>query len=204
MTAAHTVSSGFAVSALSAETWGPYAAMVERHKGVFGGCWCTWFHRPAGDALGVEGLGEGYESNRRIKEGLVRQGRSRAAVVFDGDEAIGWCQFGTPRELPNIYHRKQYLEELEKLPDFRITCIFVDKRYRRRGVSALALEGALDLIAASGGGVVEGYPHDTQGKRQSVLYSGTRSLFERAGFVLDRPKGAKNTVMVRTVHPAQN
>lgn len=112
---------------------------------------------------------------------------------------VAWCQFGTPSELPNIYHRKQYLEAVKRLPDFRITCIFVDKRYRRRGLSALALQGALDLIAAAGGGVVEGYPHDTQGARQSVLYSGTRSLFERAGFSYVGPKGTKNTVMVKTV-----
>ena len=129
----------------------------------------------------------------------MRDGRSRAALVFDGDDVVGWCQFGTPGELPNIYHRKQYLEETGQLPDFRLTCIFVDKRYRRRGVSAIALQGALDLIAAGGGGVVEGYPHDTQGKRQSVLYNGTRDLFERAGFAYERPKGAKNTVMRRHV-----
>jgi len=192
-------SAAFTIRALSVDTWEPYAAMVERHNGVFGGCWCTWFHRPAGDAPGVEGLGEGYDSNRQIKASLVCEGRSRAALVFDDEEVVAWCQFGTPSELPNIYHRKQYLEMIERLPDFRITCIFVDKRYRRRGLSAVALQGALDLIAAAGGGVVEGYPHDTKGARQSVLYSGTRSLFERAGFSYVGPKGTKNTVMVKTV-----
>ncbi len=191
--------SAFQIRALSIETWDAYAAMVERHNGVFGGCWCTWFHRPAGTAPGVEGLGEGYESNRRIKEQLVREGRSRAALVLDGDEVVAWCQFGTPDELPNIYHRKQYLEETQGPPDFRVTCIFVDKRYRRRGLSAVALQGALDLIAEAGGGVVEGYPHDTEGKRQSVLYNGTRDLFERAGFSYERPKGTKNTVMLKSV-----
>ena len=30
-------------------------------------------------------------------------------------------------ELPNIYHRKEYEETLDRLPDYRITCIFVDK-----------------------------------------------------------------------------
>ncbi|MDA8067642.1 MAG: GNAT family N-acetyltransferase [Actinomycetota bacterium] len=147
------------IKALTAEIWAVYAAMVERHNGVFGGCWCTWFHRPADDAPGVAGLGDGYESNRQIKEALVREGRSRAALVLDGDEMIAWCQFGTPDELPNIYRRKQYLQETARLPDFRLTRIFVDKRYRHRGVSAIALRGALELIAAAGGGVVEGYPH---------------------------------------------
>jgi GNAT superfamily N-acetyltransferase len=144
----------------------------------------------------------GYENNRRFKERLVRDGRAYAAVVVDGEEAVAWCQYGTPEELPYIYHRKEHEETATRLPDYRITCIFVDKRYRRSGVSAVALRGALELIARAGGGVVEGYPHDTQGKRQSVLYNSTRKLFEEAGFAFDRPKGMRNTVMTRVVEPA--
>jgi hypothetical protein len=49
------------------------------------------------------------------------------------------------------------------------------------GVAAVALDGALDLIAQAGGGVVEAYPQDMQGKKTSAsfLYNGTRSLFEK-------------------------
>jgi GNAT superfamily N-acetyltransferase len=135
------------------------------------------------------------EGNRALKQQLVADGRAHAALVFDGDEAVAWCEYGSPSELPNIYHRKQYDAELDRLPDYRITCMFVDKKYRRRGLTAVALQGALDLIAESGGGVVEGYPHDTEGKKISVLYNGTRNLFERAGFTYIRPKGMKNCVM---------
>jgi hypothetical protein len=66
-------------------------------------------------------------------------------------------------------------------------------------VTATALGGALDLIAQAGGGVVEGYPHDTGGQKVSVLYNGTRFLFERAGFSYLRPKGKRNCVMRRVV-----
>ena len=116
-----------------------------------------------------------------------------------GDEAVAWCQYGTPEELPNIHHRKEYEAALDKPPDYRITCIFVDKKHRRKGVTAAALSGAVDLIAQAGGGVVEGYPHDTGGQKVSVLYNGTRSLYERAGFSYLRPKGQRNCVMRRVV-----
>lgn len=88
--------------------------------------------------------------------------------------------------------------------DYRITCFFVDRDYRGKGVAALALDGALDLIAKSGGGVVEGYPQDTQGKKANAtfLYSVTRGCFEKAGFSYDRPKGTKNCVMRKTVPPS--
>ncbi len=187
---------GLTVRALAPDTWDAFAELVERHNGVFGGCWCTYFQ-----TMHEEKTFEAA-SNRELKERLVREGRAHAALVFDGDVAVAWAEYGSCAELPNIYHRKQYDEEADLHPDYRITCIFVDKRYRRRGVTALALHGAVELIARAGGGIVEGYPHDTQGKKQSVLYNGTRSLFEREGFVLVRPKGLKNTVMRRTVAAA--
>lgn len=138
-----------------------------------------------------------------IKEHLVKEGRAHAALVFDGDIAVGWCQYGTPAELPGIHHRKDYEKGLGKLPDYRLTCFFVDRKYRRKGVAATALRGALDLIAQAGGGVVEAYPQDTGGKKVSAtfLYSATRSLFERAGFRYDRRKGMNHCVMIKTVEP---
>ena len=69
-----------------------------------------------------------------------------------------------------------------------------------KGVTAIALRGAIDLIAEAGGGSVEGYPHDTtDGKKVSVLYNATRSLYEGAGFDYLRPKGKRNCVMRRVV-----
>jgi len=185
------------VRALGPETWDAFAALVERHNGVFGGCWCTWFQTMPSEKTYTA------ERNRELKERLVREGRAHAALVFDGEAAVAWCEYGSCAELPNIYHRKQYDAEADLYPDYRITCLFVDKRHRRHGVSVVALHGALDLIAQAGGGVVEGYPHDTRGKKQSVLYNGTRRMFEDAGFELVRTKGQKNTVMRRTVTAAR-
>jgi GNAT superfamily N-acetyltransferase len=183
----------YVVKALAPDTWDAFAAMVDRHNGVFGGCWCTWFH-----TMHSEKTFDAAD-NRALKKRLVEEGRAHAALVFDGDEVVAWAQFGSPAELPNIYHRKQYDEETDRQPDYRITCVFVDKRYRRKGVTEIALRGALDLIAAAGGGVVEGYPHDTEGKKVSVLYNSTRTVFERVGFDYVRPKGQRNCVMRTTV-----
>jgi GNAT superfamily N-acetyltransferase len=183
--------SEYAIRPLGPDTWVAFAALAERHNGVWGGCWCTWFQTvPAEKTRTAEG-------NRALKERLVRDGRAHAALVFDGDLAIGWCQFGPPAELPNIYHRKQYDATLDVTPDYRITCFFVDRNYRRKGVAGVALRGALELIAEAGGGIVEAYPHETPTKKTSAsfLYSVTRTFFEEHGFAFVRPKGAKNTVM---------
>lgn len=186
--------SEYTVKPLSADTWDAYARLVEKHNGVWGGCWCTWFHTMPAEKEREAG------ANRALKERLVKEGHAHAALVFDGEQVIGWCQFGSPEELPNIHHRKEYEKTLDIRPDYRLTCFFVDRDYRRKGVAGVALQGALDLIAQAGGGIVEGYPHDTQGKKtsSSFLYATTRSLFERLGFTYQRPKGQKNCVMRKT------
>ena len=184
------------VKPLTLRTWPAFVALAEKHNGVWNGCWCTWFHPFDPER------GKTSEGNRRIKERLVREGIAHAALVFDGRAAVGWCEYGTPEELPRINHRKQYEAEMTSPPDYRLTCFFVDRDYRRTGVAAVALAGALDLIAAAGGGVVEAYPQDTApGEKVSAsfLYNGTRNMFERAGFTYDRPKGPKHCVMRKRV-----
>jgi GNAT superfamily N-acetyltransferase len=188
---------GYVIKPLDPSTWEAFARLMERHNGVFGGCWCTWFHTFHAEKTFTA------EGNRALKQRLVEEGRAHAALVFDGDEAVAWCQYGTPDELPNIHHRKEYEAALDAPPDYRITCIFVDKKYRRKGVTATALRGAVDLIARAGGGVVEGYPHDTEGRKISVLYNATRTLYEDAGFSYIRAKGLRNCVMRRVVPGGQ-
>lgn len=188
------------VRPLGPDTWAAWEALAARHGGVFGGCWCTWFHTMAADKPREGG------ANRALKEQWVHEGRSHAAVVLDGDEAVAWAQYGPPAELPNIYHRKEYEAGLVDPPDYRVTCFFVDRRYRRHGLAEVALHGVVDLVAQAGGGVLEGYPHDLAGATKKIsssfLYSTTRTMFERVGFELERPKGQRNTVMRLVVPPA--
>jgi GNAT superfamily N-acetyltransferase len=187
---------------LAPDTWPAFADLVARHNGIFGGCWCTYFHSLSRDPDRT------YDSNRDLKCRLVEEGRAHAALVLDGDLAVAWAQYGPPEELPNLHHRKDYEAGLDRPPDYRVTCIFVDRRYRRSGVAELALRGALDLIARAGGGVIEGYPHDMskqpEGKKMSssFLYNGTRRMYEGCGFTYQRPKGQKNCVMTLTLPPA--
>ena len=187
----------YTVKPLRRDTWDAYEQLIERHNGVWGGCWCLYFHPKSPER------GQSVEGNRALKQRLVYEGQAHAAVVFDGDRAVGWCQYGTPEELPTITHRKEVEAGRVEHPDYRLTCFFVDRDYRRDGVAAVALRGALDLIAEAGGGVVEAYPYDNQGEKVSAsfLYNGTRRLFEQAGFEYERPKGKNHCVMRTKIAP---
>jgi predicted GNAT family acetyltransferase len=128
--------SGYTVKALSPETWPDFAALVEAKNGVWGGCWCLWYHGDEAVATPAE--------KRAAKERRVREGRAHAALVFDGNACVGWCQFGAPAELPRIHNARAYLATDPAPPDWRITCFFVGKGYRGKGVAEAALKGALD------------------------------------------------------------
>lgn len=178
----------YVVKPLGADTWDAFARLADT---VWSGCWCTWFHTMWAEKR------TNTETGREMKGRLVNEGRAHAALVFAGELAVAWCQYGTPEELPNIHHRKDYEAGLDILPDYRFTCIYVDKKYRRQELARAALHGAMDLIAKAGGGVVEGYPQDTAGKqvKPAFLYNGTRTLYEQAGFTYIRPKGKGHCVM---------
>jgi GNAT superfamily N-acetyltransferase len=185
----------FSVKPLDPSTWSDFAALVERHNGVWGGCWCMAFH--------PEGVGRGTTAarNRTEKASRVREGTAHAALVYDGKTCVGWCQFGSPDELPRIKHQRAYRDGLARLPDWRITCFFVDRSYRGKGVAVAALEGALQEIARLGGGTVESYPEDVAGRSVSAsfLHNGNTSMFENAGFDRIRPIGKNHWVVAKRV-----
>ena len=154
-------------------------------------------------AFHEEGVGRGRSAmqNRSDKERRVREGRAHAALVYDGSNAVGWCQFGPVDELPRIKLKKDYLSGLDRLPDWRITCFFVDRDYRGKGVASVALDGALSEIARLGGGVVESYPEDVECRRTSgsFLYNATTSIFERQGFQRARKLGMNHWVVTKVI-----
>ena len=186
---------GFDVKPLDGTTWPDFAGLVERHNGVWGGCWCMSFH--------PEGVSRSKPpaQNRSEKERRVRDGHAHAALVYDGATCVGWCQFGPTEELPRIKHQRAYRDGLTALPDWRITCFFVDKAYRGKGVAAAALAGALQEIARLGGGTVESYPENADGRSvsSSFLHNGTVSMFERAGFERTRRIGKDRWIVAKTL-----
>ena len=187
------VERAFSIRSLDVSTWDDFAELVERNNGVYGGCWCIGYHPECGQR-GVD--------YRRVKEERVKSDRAHAALVLDESGlAQGWCQYGDPEELSNIKHAREYLKDPPPRPDWRITCIFVDRHHRGLGIARAALEGALAAIARSGGGLVEAIPEVTAGRvaQGRFLFSGTVELFEDHGFSRVRQVGKHAWIVSRHV-----
>ena len=183
----------YRVRPLDESAWPAFAALVEHNNGIFGGCWCIGFH-PEGAAKDRTA-----ELNRDRKLTRVGAGTAHAALVFRGHDCLGWCQFGPPGELPRIKSRAAYEKGQTAVPDWRIGCCFVGKGHRRQGVAAAALGGALDMIAALGGGVVEGYPETQGAVPAGFLFNGALSSYEKLGFTRDRQIGKHRWVVTKRV-----
>lgn len=185
----------YSTKALDASTWADFARLVEANNGVWGGCWCTWYHDADAQGAGRAAV------NRETKERLVRQGNAHACLVFDGDVCVGWCQFGSPKEIPRIHNARAYHAIDPQPPDWRITCFFAGKGHRGKGVAYEALKGALAQIKKLGGGLVEGYPEDLEGRKTSpaFLFNGALVTFERLGFERSRLIGKHKWVVTRKI-----
>ena|ERR1700674_2102920 len=187
--------SRFTIKKLGPETWPDYVRIMEKHRGVWGGCWCVAFHLTNRDLKRLT------TPHREYKEDLVRTGHAHAALVYGRPDVVGWCQFGSPAELPG---RMGFFGRLGlELPDWRLTCFFVDSDHRREGVAEAALAGALKMIAEKGGGTVDGYPIATRGQpySSSFLWGGTESMLAAAGFSRIGALGTCKLVMRLVVRP---
>ena len=183
----------YTIRPLDASTWDEFAELVERNNGIFGGCWCIGYHPECGQ----KGI-----SHRAVKEERVRSGRAHAALVLDEEGAAqGWCQYGSPEELSNIKHMREYEKDPPPRPDWRITCVFVDKKHRGRGIARTALEGVLGHIAELGGGLVEAISEVTAGREAHgrFLFSATVELLEQYGFTRVRQVGKHAWIVTKVV-----
>lgn len=182
---------------LGPDTWPAFAELVQRNNGVYGGCWCIGYHPECGQKL----------DHRAVKRERVLTDRAHAALVVDEDGiAQGWAQYGSPEELSGIKHKRAYDKEPPPLPDWRITCVFVDKRHRGQGIARQAVQGALALVAEAGGGLVEAISEVTEGRQahSRFLFSATVELLEDLGFQRGRQVGKHAWVLSRTVAPARS
>ena len=102
---------------------------------MFAHCWSTWFHPDCAER-------EQRSTRRALKQRLVADGIAHAALVYNGARAVAWAEYGSPEELPDIHHRKEYLAMAERLPDYRVTCILLKRGLRGQGLAAIALRGA--------------------------------------------------------------
>jgi len=189
----------FALSRLDFKTatpsrW-PDVEKLFGERGACGGCWCMAWRLNHKDWV----AGKGPENKRALKK-LVTSGKAPGVLAYNGREPIGWCAIA-PRSAYSALERSRVLKPLDDLPVWSISCLFVSKPYRRKGMSARLIKAAVEFAAKSGARIVEGYPVEpTMAKTPDpFVWTGIPSAFRKAGFKEVARRSRTRPIMRRTV-----
>jgi GNAT superfamily N-acetyltransferase len=98
-------------------------------------------------------------------------------------EPVAWCAVA-PRANYPVLDRSRVLKPVDDKPVWSVSCLFVLKSYRRRGVSVRMLEEAARFAASRGAEIIEGYPIEPTMRKtpDAFIWLGTPSAFLKAGF----------------------
>jgi GNAT superfamily N-acetyltransferase len=143
-------------------------------NGAVGGCWCMYWR-----------IGRAYRENPRSDnkaafQEIVHRGPPPGLLAFDGNLAVGWCQL-TPRDALPWLDRAWRLKRVDDLPVWSLSCFYIRKGYRRRGITAALIAAAAETAKRAMAPALEAYPLDAD-LTPSASSTGYASTFARAGF----------------------
>jgi GNAT superfamily N-acetyltransferase len=147
-------------------------------RGACAGCWCMWYRLPRSTWEKQKG-----EKNRRAFQKLVAAGATTGVLAYLEGEPIGWCAVAPRRDYVRLAGSR-VLKPVDDRPVWSVTCFYVAKTHRRRGLTEQLLNAAVAYARRNGGKIVEGYPHDPPAGEMpdAFAYTGFFSAFRKAGF----------------------
>jgi GNAT superfamily N-acetyltransferase len=162
---------------LTPDLWADFE-MLFGERGACGGCWCTFWRQPRSAYEKNKGAG-----NKRIMLKLVESGPPPGIVGYLKDEPVGWCAVAPREDYPSL-ERSRILKPVDDTPVWSISCLFVCKDLRRRGLSVELLRAAVGHVKKSGGKVVEAYPVEPTSDNvpDPFVWHGLASAYLAAGF----------------------
>ncbi len=140
-------------------------------------CWCLSYRIPSKENRSLVGPARGERVQQLMQEAAP------GVLAYDGEEVVGWAAVA-PRS-DTTFARNRKIPHVDQLDVWSVWCIRVRPGHRRSGISHHLLQGAVDFARDRGAPAIEGYPLDNRGEKVdlTMAYVGTRTLFERAGFV---------------------
>ncbi|MBV6421550.1 MAG: hypothetical protein DAHOPDDO_02825 [Ignavibacteriaceae bacterium] len=147
-------------------------------KGACAGCWCMYWRMRRKDYDLQRGSG-----TKRIMKNLVNNGTVPGIIAYDNNKPVGWCSVA-PREDFPVLENSRLLKRIDEKPVWSIVCFFIQKEFRKKGLSLELLNAAITFVKMNKGKIIEGYPVEPKsGKTADVFaWTGLASAFRKAGF----------------------
>jgi GNAT superfamily N-acetyltransferase len=177
---------------LTPDTWPALETLFSANKTV-GGCYCAWFMRPAKEVHANWG-----EGNKAFLHAKVNDKAPLGLLALEDDTPLGWVAVAPRPTYPRLANSK--ITQSGAGPGtWSVTCFFVHRDARRRGLAATLLDAAVDWARARGATAVEGHPVDTEGERRPAgdIFHGMLAMFLAAGFDLVDRRGTRRALVRR-------
>ena len=170
---------------LTTGSWNDFVELFG-DKGACGGCWCMYWRLKTADYNKQKG-----EGNKKAMKKLQAKS-SPGIIAYTKGKAVGWCAVA-PRDEYKRLETSRILKPVDDKKVWSVSCFFITKKFRGKGLSVPLLKAAVDLALSKGATIVEGYPTEsTTGRLADVfVWTGIASTFHRSGFeeVERRSKG---------------
>lgn len=177
---------------LSKRNWDKFVQLFGS-RGACSNCWCMSFRRNKSDFM----EGKLNEGNKNQMKKLVWENKPTGILGFYNEQAIAWCAFA-PREVYVKIENSRVHKRIDDKPVWSIPCFFIDKNFRRKGVSVAMLKAIINYAKEKKIPVIEAYPTiPTQEKLPDTFaWIGLYKSFEKAGFEI-ADHTSKSRPMVR-------
>ena len=124
------------------------------------------------------------EGNKLAMKAIVASGEVPGILAYHNNEAIGWCAVAS-RSRYSTLSRSRILQKIDDRTCWSIACLFIEKSYRKKGVSTELLLAASEYAKSQGAELVEGYPVEPKSDENippAFAWTGIPKAFIRAGF----------------------
>jgi len=146
-------------------------------NGACGGCWCMFWKLRGKEYEESRGM-----ENRQAHKTIVTSGVSTGLLAYWHGEVVGWVAV-EPREAYAKLAHSRALKPVDDRQVWSITCFYVSKKFRHKGIAVELIKAAVDHVSHHGGKIVEGYPVDAKENSPApFVFTGTASAFQKAGF----------------------
>jgi GNAT superfamily N-acetyltransferase len=117
-----------------------------------------------------------------MHKSIIDSGTVTGLLAYLHGEVVGWVAVEPRSAYPKLAHSRA-LKPVDDQPVWSVTCFFVAKGFRRKGITVELLKAAIEHVRKQGGKIVEGYPVDAKKDMPApFVYTGTASAFQQAGF----------------------
>jgi GNAT superfamily N-acetyltransferase len=161
---------------LTPKLWRDFELLFGKN-GACGGCWCMYWKLRGKDFSENTG-----NTTRQMQKAVVDSKTVPGLLAYVDGYPVGWIAVEPRSAYPKLAHSRA-LKPIDDQEVWSITCFFVEKKHRRKGITVGLLKAAVEHVKNQGGKIVEGYPVDVQKNQPDpFIYTGTTSAFKQAGF----------------------